>query len=301
MEPKITIVILNWNGYADTYECLKSLEKVNHKNLQIIIVDNGSDNNDIIKLESEFQGIKIIRSEVNLGFTGGNNLGIKYALEIESDFIMLLNNDTVVTPKFINPLLRVFEKNKNAGIVAPIINYFDERDKIWSSGGKINKLRGAGISIPALVTQQDNFTEVKVEFVSGCCMLIPSSVLKKVGLFDDSYFLYSEDTDLCFRVIKNNYEIFISKDSLIYHKAKSSTKNELSVLALYYETRNRLYFIKKNYPEYLIITMIYILATMTIKSIIWFFNGKPNYIQAVIRSFSDFLKGNLGKSSFVNH
>jgi hypothetical protein len=195
----------------------------------------------------------------------------------------------------------VFEKELKAGIVAPIINYFDEQDKIWSSGGKINRLRGAGISNPSLLMLTDNISEVKVEFVSGCCMLIPSSVLKKVGLFDDSYFLYSEDTDLCFRVLKNNYEIFISKDSLIYHKTKSSTKKELSVLALYYETRNRLYFIQKNYPKYLIITMMYLIVTMIVKSIIWFFNGKPKYIQAVIRSFSDFLKGNLGKSSFVKH
>lgn len=301
MNPKITIVILNWNGYEDTTECITSLQKVKYDNHQIVVVDNGSDAEEFNKLKNNFLHIEVLRSDVNLGFTGGNNLGIKHSLEKKADYILLLNNDTTVEPNFIETLLKVFEKEPKAGIVAPIINYFNEQNKIWSAGGKIDKLRGAGISKPASISKEDATSEFKVEFVSGCCMLIDSNVLNEIGLFDENYFLYSEDTDLCYRVNRNNREIYVAKDALIYHKTKSSTKAELSALALYYETRNRLYFVKKNISSFLVFTFLYICVSMILKGIIWLINGKNENIKAVYFAIKDFLNNKMGKTDFKNH
>ena len=110
---KITIVILNWNGYEDTSECIISLQKITYDNYQIVVIDNGSDEEDFNKLKNNLPNVKVLRSDVNLGFTGGNNLGIKNSFEKKNDFILLLNNDTIVEPNFIQPLLDIFENNPN--------------------------------------------------------------------------------------------------------------------------------------------------------------------------------------------
>ena len=121
---KIAIVILNWNGYEDTSECIISLKKITYDNYQIVVVDNGSIQDDYLLLKKNFSDIEVVRSESNLGFTGGNNLGIENAMKMNPDYFLLLNNDTTVEPDFIQRLLDVFEKEKNAGIAAPQINYF---------------------------------------------------------------------------------------------------------------------------------------------------------------------------------
>ncbi|MBK7630774.1 MAG: glycosyltransferase family 2 protein [Ignavibacteriales bacterium] len=134
----VFIIIINWNGYNDTNECINSILKISYPNYEILLVDNGSDKNEYEKVISLKSKATLIRSEKNLGFSGGNNLGIKYALDCGADYLLLLNNDTIVEPNFLNPLLKVFEEEINVGIVAPQINYFNEPKKIWSAGGKIS-------------------------------------------------------------------------------------------------------------------------------------------------------------------
>lgn len=296
MKPKIAIVILNWNGYNDTFECLRSLEKLTYKNTIQVVVDNGSEVEEYNNLVKKFPQIKILRSEVNLGFSGGNNLGIKYALEHGADFILLLNNDTIVEPNFIQPLLDVFEKEKNVGIVAPQINYFNEPKKIWSEGGYVSKIRASGFAYSDKFEDISNTYYEQKQFVSGCCMLIKREVFKKVGTFDNNFFLYLEDVDLCVRTIKSGYNIFISHKSKIYHKVSNSTIKNYNALPLFYVTRNRLYFVKKNYPSFILCSTIYLFSTMIFKIIFWFITGKQSNIKAVYFAFYDFIKGNMGKT-----
>lgn len=296
MNLKVSTILLNWDGYNDTFECLNSLQKVKNKNFEIILVDNGSDNDDYIKLKNAFPNIQVIRSEINLGFSGGNNLGIKYALEKDSDFILLLNNDTVVEPDFINYLLLVFEQEKNAGIVAPQINYFDEPKKIWSDGGYISKIRASGFAYSAKFEENSNTNYVQKQFVSGCCMLIKREVFEKIGLFDDNFFLYLEDVDLCVRTVKSGYSIYVSHKSKIYHKVSNSTIKKYTALPLYYVTRNRLYFIKKNYHSFILLSASYLFFSMVFKYCYWSITGKHSNIKAVYFAFHDFIKGNMGKT-----
>ena len=300
-QPVVYIVILNWNGYKDTSELLESLFKITYGNYKIIVVDNNSIQEEVEKLKANYENqIQIIYSKYNLGFAGGNNVGIKSSLDQNADFILLLNNDTVVEKGFLEPLINKFNAEDQAGIVAPQINYFSQPKRIWSAGGKISKVRGSGFAISNKLDNEIPQTDRYVDFVSGCCMLIKAQVFKRVGLFDEKFFLYVEDTDLCFRVKKAGYRIFVTPQSKIFHKVNSSTKNDFSVLPLYYTTRNRLYFSKKNFPFYYYLTLLFISLTMLFKGILWFITGQFKNVKAVLNAFTDFFLDRMGKTGYNN-
>lgn len=294
---KIFNIILNWNGYKDTVECLNSLSELSEDNIQTIVVDNGSSGDSYLLLKKNFPNIKIFRSETNLGFSGGNNLGIQQALNNGADYILLLNNDTIVDKDFISPLLNIFEEDKNAGIVSPRINYYSKPDLVWSAGGKISIIRGSGFAVGNIKSGTIIQAIKEVSFVSGCCMLIKTEVFDKVGLLDDDFFLYLEDTDFCIRVKEAGYKIYVANNSVIYHKVSRSTIKLEKPLSLYYTTRNRLFLVKKHFRQYLPITFVYIIVTMFIKSFYWIIIGKRKNVKAVVYAIIDFLKGQKGKVS----
>ncbi len=299
MNPKIAIVILNWNGYKDTSECIISLQKITYDNYQIVVVDNGSDAEEFNKLKNNLPNVRVLRSDVNLGFTGGNNLGIKNSLEEKADYILLLNNDTIAETNFIEPLLEVFERNPNVGIAAPQINYFTEPKKIWTEGGIISKIRGSGFAYSERYDDGKIIDDIEVTFVSGCCMLIKKEVFEKVGVFDDNFFLYVEDADLCYRTTQSGYKIIVSHNSKIYHKVSSSTKENLSLLPLYYVTRNRLYFASKSFSFIFILTLFYISFSMLIKIIYWLLNDNSKNVSIILKAFKDFFNKEMGKSNSI--
>jgi GT2 family glycosyltransferase len=300
--PLIYIGILNWNGFSDTSELLQSLFKITYPNYKVVIVDNNSKNYEAKKLNDTYgDKIQIIVCNENLGFSGGNNVGIKYCLEKNADYILLLNNDTIVEPNFLDILVTKFEVENKVGIVAPRINYYDEPEKIWSEGGKISPMRGSGFAYSDKLDGEVDISDRFVSFVSGCCMLIKKDVFIKVGCFDENYFLYTEDTDLCFRVKKHGFNICVTPASKIYHKISNSSKNRYSVLPLYYTTRNRLYFAKKNFPKIYFFTVIYILSAMILKSIHWLLLGETKNVIAIKNSFKDFFLGRMGKINDENY
>lgn len=295
--PKVVIIILNWNGYDDTVECINSIKSISYDNYRIVLVDNGSESDEIEKLLDYSSEIQLIKSKINLGFSGGNNLGINYSLELGADFTLLLNNDTIVEPDFLEPLIQVFQNNNQVGIAAPQINYYSQKNKIWTSGGKISKLRGSGFAYSDEIDNGIRKGNKVVSFVSGCCMLISNEIFKKVGLFDEIFFLYVEDADFCVKTIKAGYKIFVSNDSKIYHKIGSSAGKDTAPLPLYYVTRNRLYFTKKQFGKVYYFTFMYLLISMTYKAILWILKGKRENICSVLNAFYDFYQDNLGKTN----
>jgi len=298
MEPKIIIVILNWNGYTDTLECINSILNIKYDKYEILLIDNGSDYTEYKKFSKLKSRATLIRSDKNLGFSGGNNLGIKYALDAGADYVLLLNNDTIVEPNFLKPLLNAFEEDSKAGIVAPQINYFSEPKKIWSAGGKISRLRGSGFAYSDKYDDGLYKNDKSKDFVSGCCMLIKKDVFDEVGMFDDNFFLYVEDVDLCYRTIYAGYKIIISRNSKIFHKVGRSTQGNLSKLPLYYATRNRLYFSKKNFQNTFLLTFLYITVAMICKGIVWMLQRRSENIFVVIKAFKDFFQGKMGKVDY---
>ena len=296
MLPKIIAVTINWNGYKDTIELIESFKKVTYSNLEIIVIDNNSLTDEVEKLKSSLgNSVQIIILNENIGFTGGNNIGIVAALNQNADYILTINNDTTVEPNFLENLLQEFKNSKQIGIVAPQINYFFEPNRVWSAGGRISKFRASGFANSDKLESQLSKIDREVEFVSGCCMLIKKEVFEDVGLFDENFFLYLEDTDLCYRVNKAGHKIIVTPKSKIFHKVKMSTKVNHSTLPLYYTTRNRLYFAKKNFKSTFTLTLIYLLTVMIVKSIYWFILGKVKYVQAVNQAFKDFFAKKMGK------
>lgn len=289
MVPLVYIIIVNYNGYKDTIECVNSIEDIDYSNYRIIVVDNGSTNNSLIKLESINSGIcNVLSSRENLGFSGGNNLGIKYALENEADYILLLNNDTIVTKDFLRILVEDAEKLTEKAILTCKINYNYDREIIWYAGGSFSKVtsRTTHFSIGRTSSNINKLTEVS--FISGCCMLIPNEIIKKVGLMPEEYFLYCEDLAYCCDIVDNNYKLFYEPNSLIYHKVNAST-GSASYMLSYYTVRNKLYIIKK-YCDFKIVAFLYIIFE-TLKRI---FKLEYN-LKGTWKGICHFLKGKNGK------
>lgn len=297
--PRISIILVNWNGAIDTIECIRSLKKCQYTNFEIIVVDNNSERSDVELLKKEFSShIKILKNKTNLGFAGGVNTGINFALRSGSDYLLLLNNDTVVEPDFLDFLIEQGEKNEDIGILVPKICYYSAPHIIWSAGGYISRLRASGFSYGD-GKHEEKFNNSKfVTFGSGCCLLIKANVLKKIGLFDENYYLYLEDADFCYRVKNAGYKIFYVGRSKILHKVNVASTRNIDVLPLYFITRNRLYFARKFFKGWFLISTLYLILTSILKSLLWTIKGDLNRVEAVRLAFTDFFKRKFGAANY---
>ncbi len=244
MNAKVAIILVNYNGYEDTLECVQSILNISYNNYDILIVDNAS--TETHKIEKDIflqQNTKIIVCEENLGFSGGNNLAIRMALQEQYDYVLLLNNDTTVAPDFLNELVNSIEHDNSYGIAVGKIYFYHDRNKVWFAGGEYD--RKTGLTLQCGGADSSEWNVVKdISFATGCMMLIPISVIEKVGELDEFFFLYSEDTDYCQRVIDAGYKIKYVPSSIIYHKVSSSIGSS-SYRQQRYMMRNNLYMIER--------------------------------------------------------
>lgn len=293
-QPKVSVIIVNYNGTKDTLECLKSLEKLLYENYEIIIVDNNSIESEKKLLETIMGQTKIslIFNNSNKGFAGGNNVGIQKAVENNAEFILLLNNDTIVKPNFLTELINKCSVSSQIGILTPKILYYSNPDLIWSAGGNISKIRSSGFP-SCYEKKSDSCNSDKFcSFATGCCMLIRKEVINKIGLLDENYFLYLEDTDYSVRAIKAGFKIYYVSSSVIYHKVNAATAKDNYYLPLYYSIRNRLYFARNHLRFYYYTFLFYLLITLVIKII--FSNNKNNLFHICKMAIIDFLKDRMG-------
>lgn len=254
----ITVIVLNYKGTQDTIDCVNSVTASSLEEgiyLEIIVVENGSNDGSKEKLR-DLKGIKLIESTVNLGYSGGNNLGINYALKTNADFILILNNDVFIDKHSISHLIKAANR---ADIISPKI-YFakgfefhksrykkDESGRvIWYAGGRIdwNNIIGSHIGVDDVDIGQFNNTK-EIDFATGACMLVSAKVFEKIGLFDEKYFLYLEDMDFCVRAKKAGFKIVYEPEAVLWHKNAASAGGSGSKLQDYYITRNRLLFAYK--------------------------------------------------------
>jgi GT2 family glycosyltransferase len=240
--PKVGVIILNWNGWKDTIECLESLKKITYPNYEVVVIDNGSKGNDADILRKKYKNyIKMIKNKENLGFTGGNNVGIKYAINGGSDYVLLLNNDTVVDPDLLTELIRVAKNDSKIGIIGPRTVFYNQPNKTAHGAGFINWWKGKGYS-----EDKENLSEC--EFVTGCTMLIKKSALEKLNyFFNNNYFTYYEDVDLCIRIKDEGLKVVYYPKVRLRHKVGASTGIEKrNPIAIYYYIRNRFLFMHKH-------------------------------------------------------
>ncbi len=242
--PKIVIVILNYNGKQDTLQCLQSLQSVNYPNFETILVDNGSKDDSVQEISKHFPDLFLIETFANLGYAGGNNVGIDHGLAKGADFILLLNNDTVVNPEFLNAFVKASKQKEQGGIFGGKIlrksdpNILDHVGGMWDS--ETCNFKPFGYNKP-----HSSFNELtSLDYVCGCALLIKRSVFEKVGKLDPKYFLLWEETDFCTKARKKGFEIWAVPDALIHHKVSASFEGKAQMQ--YYWWRNRLLWMKQN-------------------------------------------------------
>ncbi|NJE12855.1 glycosyltransferase family 2 protein [Thermococcus sp. LS2] len=316
--PRVSIIILNWNGWKDTIECLESLYRITYPSYDVILVDNASQDDSIhkikeyaegkIKINSKFfkynpnnkpikvfevsedearQGkfnrslyekfdvdrrLILVKNKENYGFAGGNNVGIKFALSVlNPDYVLLLNNDTVVDPNFLRELVKVAESGRKIGVVGPEIYYYTDPFRLWSPYG---------------LKKEKNKITYKNLF--GAALLINVVPLMYTGLFDENYFLYQEEIDLLYRITTMGFKLSYSQNAKVFHKEAISKERSYP---LYYKIRNNYYFLKKNNMGYL--ELIKFLGDFLIIVTKFSLKGKLKHTYMAINGLIDGINGKM--------
>lgn len=223
--PNISVVVLNWNAFDDTDECLLSLKEVTYPNFQIIVVDNGSSDDSPLKIAASHPEVNLVRCETNKGIAAGYNRGIQAALQSRAEHIVVMNNDLIFAPDFLSAMVKTVEAWPQSGVIMPKIYYYDEPDIIWSTGGRTRWM-------PSNILLRDRQkkdgpalqTEEEIAFAPSCCLLLSREVCEAVS-FDESYFFYYDDWDFCLETRKQGWRIVFSPASRIWHKVSRSTQN----------------------------------------------------------------------------
>jgi GT2 family glycosyltransferase len=278
--PKVFIVILNYNRKERLKKCLDSVFQINYPNFEVIIVDNNSDDGSFEMAKNSYSRSILIKNEANLGYSAGNNIGIRYALERMADYVLLLNNDTEVKANFLSGLVEVAEGDPQVGILSPLI--FDGYSgKVWFSGGKIDWLRMKTIHCSE-ITAGNNFA---TDFITGCAMLVKKEVFKKIGLLDEDFFLYWEDADFSLRAKRSDFKIGVAILSWINHfeRREGETGNKIYWLVL-----SGLIFFKKNSLGFMKIWTPFYIWLRRLKNSIDIEFGKNKNAKFVQKAYGDF-------------
>jgi GT2 family glycosyltransferase len=241
--PSVVIIILNWDGLADTLACLGSLNHLDYPAHEILVVDNGSQDGSAVAIREAYPQIQVIETGENLGYVGGNNLGLEYACARNAAYALLLNNDTEVSADFLSKMVELAESDSKIGVVGPTIYYAEPGDMIWSAGGKLDWRSGLTLLDGMDQIDRGQYGEAPrpVDFVTGCALLVKIPVVKEVGKLDSRFFAYFEENEWCLRVTQAGYKIYHLPTAKIWHKI-SPDHREHSPQVYYYMTRNRLLF-----------------------------------------------------------
>ncbi len=291
MNPKVAIIILNWNGWEDTIECLESVYQIAYPLYDVIVVDNGSKDDSIQKIKDYAEGnirvkssffdyssenkpiylmeyskrdlessasiketiknlisrnnLILIKNDDNYGFAEGNNIGIRFALNnLNPDYILLLNNDAVVDPYFLNELINVAENDVHIGVLGPTVYEYKNPDEIQSAGAKIYWSKGETVNLASHENKYSGEPE-DVDSVIGCALLAKAELFYKIGYLNKDYFAYMEETEWCVRAHKESYRIVYVPRGKIWHKG-GATSSKITGFTLYYHTRNKFWFMRKH-------------------------------------------------------
>jgi hypothetical protein len=238
---RVTAVVLNWCGEDDSRACLGSLLAADYRALTLLLVDNGSPDGSGERLHAAFPGIAYLQTGANLGYTGGNNRGIAWALEAGAEHVLVLNNDTVVERDAVTCLVDAATAGPGVGAVAPKILYFDAPDRIWFGGGEFSPLRGAGVH------QRQRERDVPgadpgvrdITFVTGCCCLLSAEALRRVGGFAEDFFAYVEDVELSLRLSRAGYRLLYQPAARVLHRVSPGAPTPPSAFQILHRDRNR--------------------------------------------------------------
>lgn len=223
--PNVWAIVLAWNHYPDTRECIASLLTSTYQPLHIVVVDNGSTDGTTECCRSDFSTVDVVRSPVNLGITRGYNLGVEFALQRGADFVAPMNNDIVVDRYMMSHLVDTAIDLPHAGIVAPAIYYYDDPERIWCAGGRWYPFPALVRLVTALPKRKSRHpvTAFPIEFMPSCCLLIRASAWRQLGGFDPGYFFHYSDWDFSLRTRRLGWDIYLQPAARLLHKVSVST------------------------------------------------------------------------------
>lgn len=280
--PKVTVILLNWNGQEDTCACLESLAGVRYDNLAIVVVDNGSKDGSVMVIQDRFPNVRLIAHPVNTGFAEGNNIGIRQVIQ-KTDYVLLLNNDTLVSADLVERLILYMEAEPTTAVVGPAICYCQEPDRVWCAGLAIGAGRMFGVPIRNTTSvlmycggTVDDLPEqpYSVDAVVGCAMLLRATVVREIGLLDSNLFMIHEDFDWSLRAQARGYRCVIVPFVGVWHKVSSSIKQQDQyrrggAAAAYYWYRNWLVVVRRHFGlrSMLIVVALYLFRLFP--SLVW--------------------------------
>lgn len=246
ISPKFNVCILNWNGGKMLSRCIDSILSNSATNFKITVIDNASSDDSIENLDSQ---IHIVKLKKNHGFSVGYNLGINKCLSHDDEYIVLLNYDTIVDSNFITSITRQIVKNGENYIYGAKILYDDNKNLLWYGGGRVDLSKGI-ISHIGIRKDHNKFnSQVKTDYVTGCCMIIHKNIYLKLNGFDESFFMYNEDVDLCLRAKKNGINCLYIPSAIVYHKISLSTGGNYSIKKIFLKSKSSYILFRKYFKN----------------------------------------------------
>lgn len=295
---RVAVVILNWNNTPDTLACLRSVIALDYPVTHIIVVDNGSTDDSVSQIREAFPGIEILETGENLGYTGGNNVGIRYALSQEADYIWLLNDDSLVAKDALSSLIWAANVHPDAGFLGPMVRIKEKPDHILFAGGFLDpdmhlQHRGLGE-----IDQGQYRDVIEVDYLSGCALLVRRSAVEKVGLLDERFFTYGEDVEWCYRGKQAGIKVLFVPQAVVWHP-DTQQRDISSPRVMYYSTRNHLLFLRKHRAG------IRSMSRTWLRNSAWLLNWSLNPRQhhsrakrdALWSAMRDFVFGRFGRNS----
>lgn len=297
--PLVHVVILAWNRKEDTLECLRSLESVWDERTMGILVDNGSTDGTAEAVRARYPRVDILQTGENLGFTGGNNVGMQHALERGAEYIILLNNDTVVDPGFAREMLNVARSDDSIGFVSPKIYFLDPPDVLWFAGARFSTRTGYGRMVGYREKDCRRYDEVReIDRPCGCAMLVSRRLCEEVGLMNSGIFLYVDEIEWMLRARKRGFKAYFAPDAKVWHKVSATVGKDGRADAFYYGVRNTLFVLNTHdaYSLFLLnwlrngVVVAVFLASSTLSA-----SGRYRAIRAVSEGVIDYCRSRFGK------
>ncbi len=295
MNPKIVLIILNWNMPEDTVECVESCLEIDYDNFEILIVDNGSKDDSVRRFRERFTRLEVIANAENLGYAGGNNVGMKRALEKGAEFVLLLNNDTTVDPAIVRELAAAARRHPEAGLLAPKVLYYDDRAVINSLGTSIDWFRHRPLLGECNRPDRGAWPEtIERDILVGCGLMVRRALIDKVGMIDEAFFIFHEEADWCFRSLRAGFKNLVVPSAVMYHKA-SKTMKHFSALTHYYSARNFLRLARKNARPADRLKVAAGLSFLAARNAARYLGGDRHLPRAFFMGVYDYFAGNTGK------
>jgi GT2 family glycosyltransferase len=260
--PLLFVIVLNWNLKDDLAECLASLERSTYSSFRVVVVDNASDDGSAEMVQARFPAVHLIVNERNLGFAGGNNVGLRYALTQGAEYVFLINNDTLAAPDMLERLVAVAHVGPSPGILGPKILYHGTEDRVWYLGHRTYDWLPVPRRVaPRLGKCPGALAWFDVDYVSGCGMLIRHDVLKDIGLLDERLFMHYEDADFCWRTRQAGYRVVCVPGARMWHKVSQSSRREAAAVSRT-RVRNRVLFYRQHpHGPHPWLTTVFLLAS----------------------------------------